>query len=266
MDWDEGPHVGGDYGPYFQSQRDDIYDAYFKRLQDAGRVYEDQGAWRFRFDRSKPVTFNDIICGPISIDYRDASNTPDMVIKRSDGSYVFHFVNVVDDIEMKMTHVIRGEDHIMNTPKHIQLFDALGVEPPSYGHIPLIMNPDGSKMSKRDTGAALGTYPNEGFLPEAVVNFLALLGWSPKDDTEIFEPAQLIDRFSLEAINRSAAKFDIRKCTLLPSMTSLNALSPSVNVLGFLWILRSSAKLSPRSNIRFQHSLKFLKRLHSSSI
>lgn len=213
MDWDEGPHVGGDYGPYFQSQRDDIYDAYFKRLQDAGRVYEDQGAWRFRFDRSKPVTFNDIICGPISIDYRDASNTPDMVIKRSDGSYVFHFVNVVDDIEMKMTHVIRGEDHIMNTPKHIQLFDALGVEPPSYGHIPLIMNPDGSKMSKRDTGAALGTYPNEGFLPEAVVNFLALLGWSPKDDTEIFEPAQLIDRFSLEAINRSAAKFDIRKCT-----------------------------------------------------
>lgn len=213
LDWDEGPMKGGDFGPYFQSQRDDIYDAYFLKLQNAGRVYEQNGAWRFRFDRTRPVTFNDIICGPITIDYRDASNTPDMVIKRSDGSYVFHFVNVVDDIEMKMTHVIRGEDHIMNTPKHIQIFEALGVEPPIYGHIPLILNPDGSKMSKRDVGAALGTYPDEGFLPEAVMNFLALLGWSPKDDTEIFSPAQLVDRFSLEAINRSAAKFDIVKCT-----------------------------------------------------
>lgn len=213
MDWDEGPMAGGDCGPYFQSQRNHIYDAYFQKLVDAGRVYESDGAWRFRFDRTKPVTFNDIICGSISIDYRDASNTPDMVIKRSDGSYVFHFVNVVDDIEMRMTHVIRGEDHIMNTPKHIQIFEALGVTPPAYGHIPLILNPDGSKMSKRDTGAALGAYPALGFLPESVVNFLALLGWSPKDDTEIFSPAQLIDRFSLEAINRSAAKFDITKCT-----------------------------------------------------
>lgn len=213
MDWDEGPMVGGNYGPYFQSQRNDIYDTYFQKLMDAGRLYEDAGAWRFRFDRTRPVTFNDIICGPISIDYRDASNTPDMVIKRSDGSYVFHFVNVIDDIEMAMTHVIRGEDHIMNTPKHIQLFEALGATPPIYGHIPLILNPNGSKMSKRDTGAGLGSYPKDGFLPEAVMNFLALLGWSPKDDTEIFSPAQLIDRFSLEAINRSAARFDITKCT-----------------------------------------------------
>ena len=118
LDWDEGPMKGGDCGPYFQSQRNDIYDAYFKKLQDAGRVYEDEGAWRFRFDRSKPVTFHDLICGNITIDYRDASNTPDMAIRRADGSYIFHFVNVVDDIEMKMTHVIRGEDHIMNTPKH----------------------------------------------------------------------------------------------------------------------------------------------------
>lgn len=109
LDWDEGPMKGGDCGPYFQSQRNDIYDAYFKKLQDADRVYEDEGAWRFRFDRSKPVTFHDLICGNITIDYRDASNTPDMAIRRADGSYIFHFVNVVDDIEMKMTHVIRGK-------------------------------------------------------------------------------------------------------------------------------------------------------------
>ncbi len=212
LDWDEGPGIGGDYGPYFQSQRGAIYDEYFKKLQDAGRVYEDGGAWRFRFDRSKEVSFQDLICGEITIDYRNESNTPDMVVKRSDGSYVFHFVNVVDDIEMKMTHVIRGEDHIMNTPKHIQLFEALGVTPPAYGHIPLILNPDGSKMSKRDTGAAVSVYPEEGFIREGVINFLALLGWSPKDDTEIFTPAQLVDRFTLEAINRAPAKFDIVKC------------------------------------------------------
>lgn len=212
LDWDEGPGKGGDYGPYFQSERGAIYDSYFEKLQQAGRVYEDDGAWRFRFDRSSEVTFQDLICGDITIDYRNEANTPDMVIKRSDGSYVFHFVNVVDDIEMKMTHVIRGEDHIMNTPKHIQLFEALGIAPPAYGHIPLILNPDGSKMSKRDTGAAVSAYPQEGFISEGVVNFLALLGWSPKDDTEIFTPAQLVDRFSLEAINRAPAKFDIVKC------------------------------------------------------
>ena len=175
-------------------------------------MYEDEGAWRFRFDRSKPVTFHDLICGNITIDYRDASNTPDMAIRRADGSYIFHFANVVDDIEMKMTHVIRGEDHIMNTPKHIQLFEAFGVTPPVFAHMPLILNQDGSKMSKRDVGAALGTYPEEGFLPEGVMNFLALLGWSPKDDTEIFSPQELIGRFSLEAVNHSAAKFDITKC------------------------------------------------------
>ena len=212
LDWDEGPKAGGPHGPYYQSQRNDIYDAYFQKLQDAGRVYEDDGAWRFRFDRTKPVTFNDMICGEISIDYRDESNTPDMVVKRGDGSYIFHFVNVVDDIEMQMTHVIRGEDHIMNTPKHIQLFEAFGVTPPIFAHMPLILNQDGSKMSKRDTGAALGTYPEEGFLAEGVMNFLALLGWSSKDDTEIFSPKELIEKFSLEAVNRSAAKFDITKC------------------------------------------------------
>ncbi len=225
LDWDEGPMKGGDYGPYFQSQRNHIYDAYFQKLVDAGRVYEDDGAWRFRFDRSKPVTFHDLICGDITIDYRNEENTPDMAIRRADGSYIFHFVNVVDDIEMKMTHVIRGEDHIMNTPKHIQLFEAFGVTPPVFAHMPLIMNQDGSKMSKRDVGAALGTYPDDGFLAEGVMNFLALLGWSAKDDTEIFSPAELIERFTLEAVNHSAAKFDITKCRWV-NQQHIAALSP----------------------------------------
>ena len=138
-----------------------------------------------------------------------------MVIRRSDGSFVFHFVNVVDDIDMKMSHVVRGEDHLMNTPKHLQLFEALGEAPPAYAHIPLILNADGSKMSKRDQGAAVHEYGERGFLPSAVSNFIALLGWSPKDDDEIFSLAELVERFSLEGVNRSPSRFDWDKCQWL---------------------------------------------------
>jgi len=211
LDWDEGPDKGGNHGPYFQSERKDIYDKWFQKLVNAGRVYEDDGAWRFRFER-KPVTMNDLVCGEVTIDYRDESNTPDMVVKRSDGSYVFHFVNVVDDLEMEISHVIRGEDHLMNTPKHLQLIEAFGGKAPQYAHIPLILNPDGSKMSKRDAGAAVGDYPRQGFLPIAVVNFIALLGWNPKTEEEIFTLDGLVERFSLENINRAPGRFDFEKC------------------------------------------------------
>lgn len=211
LDWDEGPGVGGDAGPYFQSERRAIYDRYFETLQQAGRVYESEGAWRFRFER-KPVTMHDLVCGEVTIDYRDESNTPDMVIRRSDGSYVFHFVNVVDDLEMKITHVIRGEDHLMNTPKHLQLIEALGGVAPAYAHIPLIQNANGSKMSKRDVGAAVGDYIGSGYHPSALVNYLALLGWSSKSEEEIFTMHELTERFSLEAVNRSPARFDVEKC------------------------------------------------------
>lgn len=210
LDW-EGPGNEGDCAPYYQSQRSDIYLEWFEKLVAADRVYEDDGAWRFRFER-KPVTMNDMVCGQVTIDYTDESNTPDMVVRRSDGSFVFHFVNVVDDLTMGITHAIRGEDHLMNTPKHLQLFEAFGATPPQYAHIPLILNGDGSKMSKRDEGAALGDYPKQGFLPEAVVNFLALLGWSPKDESEIFSTDELIQKFSLDAVNRAPARFDSDKC------------------------------------------------------
>ena len=211
LDWDEGPEKGGNYGPYYQSQRKEIYDVWFAKLVAAGRVYEDGGAWRFRFER-KQVRVQDLVCGEVIIDYRDESNTPDMVVKRSDGSYVFHFVNVVDDLEMEITHVIRGEDHLMNTPKHLQLIEAFGGTAPQYAHIPLILNPDGSKMSKRDEGSAVGDYPRQGFLPAAVVNFIALLGWNSKTTQEIFSLVELADIFTLDHVNRSPARFDIEKC------------------------------------------------------
>ena len=228
LDWDEGPRpdgtTSGEYGPYYQSQRQESYGKWFQKLLDTDRVYEDEGAWRFKFER-KPITMQDIICGEVTIDYREESNTPDMVVRRSDGSYVFHFVNVVDDLEMKITHAIRGEDHLMNTPKHLQLFEAFGVEPPQYGHIPLILNMDGSKMGKRDQGASVDGYMKDGFLPEAVFNFLALLGWSPKDESEIFSTTEIIDRFSLEGVNRSPSKFDAEKCAWI-NQQHLMALSP----------------------------------------
>lgn len=211
MDIDEGPNEGGDFGPYNQSERNEIYEKWFQKLVDADRVYEDDGAWRFRFER-KLMTMNDMVCGEVTIDYKDESINPDMVVKRSNGGFVFHFVNVVDDIEMGMTHVIRGEDHLMNTPKHLQLFDALGVEPPKYAHIPLILNPDGTKMSKRDQGAALGEYSGNGYVAAAVNNFIALLGWSPKGEQEIFSMAEIVEKFDLDAVNRAPAKFDIEKC------------------------------------------------------
>jgi glutamyl-tRNA synthetase len=138
-----------------------------------------------------------------------------MTIRRPDGSWIFHFVNVIDDIEMKITHVIRGEDHLSNTPKHIELYRALGAEPPRFAHIPLILNQDGSKMSKRDAGSSLNTYIEDGFLPEAVCNYLCLLGWSPKDNREKIALEEVVRLFELEKIHRKNASFDLAKCTWL---------------------------------------------------
>ncbi|MBE7498159.1 MAG: glutamate--tRNA ligase [Verrucomicrobiaceae bacterium] len=209
LDWDEGPEIGGPCGPYFQSQRKDIYDAYLKRLEDAGRVYtEENGAVRFKFSRTA-ITVHDLVCGDVTF---APTEEPDMTVRRPDGSYIFHFVNVVDDIEMRMTHVFRGEDHLSNTWKHIDLFHAFGATPPIYAHIPLILNPDGTKMSKRDEGSAIEhSYMNAGYLPDAVFNYLCLLGWTPKTEAEKLSRAELTALFDAEAIHSSNAKFDLKK-------------------------------------------------------
>jgi len=211
INWDEGPHVGGTFGPYFQSQRTDIYERHLKQLRDGGHIFEDQGALRFRSAREH-VLVNDLVCGKIDFDLTNPGTHPDMTIRRPDGSWIFHFVNVIDDIEMKITHVIRGEDHLSNTPKHIEIFRALGVEPPNYAHIPLILNRDGSKMSKRDEGAAVASYIEQGYASEAVRNYLCLLGWSPKDNREKIDIEEVVKLFELEKINRRNAAFDLDKC------------------------------------------------------
>ena len=207
LNWDEGPHVAGEFGPYLQSERTELYERYQKKLQDAGHIFEDQGALRFRSPREH-VIVDDIVCGRIDFDLSNPATHHDMTIRRPDGSWIFHFVNVVDDLEMKITHVIRGEDHLSNTPKHIELIRALGATPPHYAHIPLILNRDGTKMSKRDAGARVEYYIQRGFLPAAVRNYLCLLGWSPKDNREKLDIDEIIRLFELKNIGRSSATFD----------------------------------------------------------
>jgi glutamyl-tRNA synthetase len=207
LNWDEGPHVGGEFGPYLQSERTELYERYLKKLQDAGHIYEDQGALRFRSPREH-VIVDDIVCGRIDFDLSNPATHPDMTIRRPDGSWIFHFVNVIDDLEMKISHVIRGEDHLSNTPKHIELIRALGATPPQYAQIPLILNRDGTKMSKRDAGARLEYYIQRGYLPAAVRNYLCLLGWSPKDNREKLDIDEIIRIFDLKNIGRSSATFD----------------------------------------------------------
>ena len=207
LNWDEGPHAGGDFGPYFQSERTPIYERYLKQLQDAGHIFDDAGALRFRSPREH-VVVDDLVCGKIDFDLSNEQTHPDMTIRRPDGSWIFHFVNVIDDLEMKISHVIRGEDHLSNTPKHIELFRALGATPPHYAHIPLILNKDSSKMSKRDEGARVEYYIKRGYLPAAVRNYLCLLGWSPKDNREKIDIDEIVRIFDLKNVGRSSATFD----------------------------------------------------------
>jgi glutamyl-tRNA synthetase len=218
LDWDEGPLTGdatgpsqGDRGPYFQSQRKENYQRRVEALLSRDLAYEHEGAIKFKMTR-EPVTIPDLVVGEVVRKLTDREEAdPDFVILRSDGQPVFHLTNVVDDLEMGITHVIRGEDHLSNTARHIALFRAFGVPPPNYAHIPLILNADGTKMSKRDTGASLPNYLEEGFLPEAVVNFLCLLGWSPKENREKLTLAETIERFDLPQILRHNARFDHEK-------------------------------------------------------
>ncbi len=225
MDWDEGPGKGGDFGPYRQSERDHVYQEYLAKLKDAGRTYEKDGAIWFKllgersevFDEHRKKTVTKVAAAPAIIDDLirgrvERVEDEDFVIVRSDGSPVFHFVNVVDDIAMQITHVIRGEDHLSNTSKHVELFKAFGVTPPKFAHIPLILKSDGpGKMSKRDRGALIEEYQNRGFLPEAVVNFLCLLGWNPGDDREKMPIEEIVRLFDLPGVNQSNARFDEKK-------------------------------------------------------
>ncbi|NBB81181.1 MAG: glutamate--tRNA ligase, partial [Verrucomicrobia bacterium] len=161
--------------------------------------------------KTKPVVIDDAVRGRV-----ERAEERDFVIVRKDGSPAFHFVNVVDDIAMQITHVIRGEDHLSNTSKHVELFNAFGVEPPKFAHIPLILKEQGpGKMSKRDKGALIEEYESRGFLAAAVRNYIALLGWNPKDEREKLDIGEIIELFDFPGINRGNSRFDERKLSAL---------------------------------------------------
>ena len=207
IDWDEGPEVGGPHAPYFQSQRLDRYRAAVSDLVSRGCAYEDDGAIRFRVPEGT-TTFHDEVHGPISF---DNAHLESFVILRSDGHPTYHLSVVVDDIDMGITHVVRGDDHISNTPKHVLLFEAFGATPPRFAHVPLIMGADKKRLSKRHGATSVLEYERQGYLPDALFNFLALLGWGTGTDDELLSRDELVQRFTLDGISGGNAVFNTDK-------------------------------------------------------
>lgn len=251
LDWDEGPGVGGDYGPYFQTERLELYREYAQKLVDKGRAYEcfctpeeleeqrriqreqkldmhydgrclkltEAEKEAFRAEGRKPVLrflsikegeleFPDIVRGSVKF---PNSQVDDFVIIKSDGVPTYNFAVVIDDALMEITHVIRGEDHIPNTPKQIQLYEALGFAVPEFAHIPMILGSDKTRLSKRHGATSVTQFEEEGYLPDAMVNYLALLGWGYDDSSTLFTREELIEKFSLERVSKNAAVFDFQK-------------------------------------------------------
>lgn len=252
IDWDEGIDRPGEYGPYRQSERLNIYKEYAQKLIDEDKAYycfcsneqierdkevtkaelgipqysgrcrnltpqqvEDyrrQGikpVLRFVVPRNKVIVFNDLVKGRVEVNSDTLGG--DMVILKSDGMPTYNFAVVVDDAAMNITHIIRGDDHLANTPKQLLLYEALGFEPPIFVHTPMILGPDKAKLSKRHGDNFIGQYREKGYLPEAMFNFLALLGWSPGGQEEILSKEEIIENFSLDGISKAPAVFDINK-------------------------------------------------------
>ena len=199
LHWDEGP--------YFQSKRLDLYRETAERLVSGGHAYLDEGAIRFRVPEGR-VTYEDAVFGEISVESDTIEN---FVLLRSDKHPTYHLSVVVDDIDMRISHVIRGADHISNTPKQILLYRALGASLPVFAHLPLILGPDKTRLSKRHGATSVSAYQEEGILPEAMRNFLALLGWAPGNDQEMFDDEGLIQAFSLQGISKANAVFNPEK-------------------------------------------------------
>ncbi|MDD2212061.1 MAG: glutamate--tRNA ligase [Clostridia bacterium] len=258
MNWDEGSDIGGPYGPYRQMERLDIYREYTQKLLDRGEAYycycseeelekerqealaqggnpkysgkcrllsaEDRQKYeaegrkpvvRFRVPEEQEIVINDLVRGQVVFQSEEVG---DFVIVKSDGIPTYNYAVVIDDALMKISHVIRAEEHLSNTPRQILLYEALGFEKPQFAHISLILGKDRSKMSKRHGATSVVQYKEEGYLPEAVVNFLALLGWAPEGEEEIFSLEELIKEFSLERVAKNPAVFDIEKLRWINGM------------------------------------------------
>ena len=200
LDWDEGP--------LSQWERRERHSQAVERLLASGQAYEDEGAVRFRVPGEGELGFDDAVLGRITTPY---SAIKDFVIRRSDGSPLYNLAVSVDDRDMGITHVVRGQDHVSNTPRQIMLLRALEAEPPTYAHIPLLHGPDGKKLSKRHGAASVQELRDAGYLPEAVRNYVSLLGWGYDESTTFMTTDELIERFSLERVSKNPAVFDEQK-------------------------------------------------------
>ncbi|MBD0282044.1 MAG: glutamate--tRNA ligase [Thermoleophilaceae bacterium] len=200
LDWDEGP--------YSQWERRDRHGEVVERLVDGGHAYEDEGAVRLRVPDAGETVIHDAIRGDIAFPH---SAIKDFVIRRSDGSPLYNLAVAVDDLDMGITHVVRGDDHISNTPRQVMILRALSEEPPAYAHLPLLHGPDGKKLSKRHGAASVQDLREAGYLPEAVRNYIALLGWGYDESTTFFTTEELIERFDLSRVSKNPAVFDEQK-------------------------------------------------------
>ena len=216
LDWDEGPDKGGDFGPYRQSERMHLYKKYAQQLLDEGKAYEKDGAVFFKVVPGKELRFRDEVYGNLDFKSENASvnqdgTIKDIVIMKRDGMPTYNYAVVIDDYTMGINMVIRGEDHIINTPKQLLIYDALGFEAPGFAHLPMILGKDKKKLSKRQGATSVFEYNDMGYLPDGVFNFLALLGWSPKNGQEIFSREEAVEMFDISAVTRKAAVLDMDK-------------------------------------------------------
>ncbi|MGB2661839.1 MAG: glutamate--tRNA ligase [Candidatus Omnitrophota bacterium] len=200
LDWDGEP--------VHQSNRFDLYREKAEKILDEGKAYKEGDAIIFKVEKGKTVELDDLIHGKITF---NTDEIKDQVMIKSDGSPAYNFCCVVDDADLKITHIIRGDDHISNTPKQILFYEAMGITPPKFAHMPLMMGADGAKLSKRHGGVSVEEYKKEGFFPEALANYLLLLGWSPGEDREIISLEEAVKIFDIADMKDVQAKFDVQK-------------------------------------------------------
>jgi glutamyl-tRNA synthetase len=207
LDWDGGVT--------FQMDRLEHAQEVARRLVEEGKAYEDEGAIRFRMPDEGITAWDDVVLGRVEV---PSEKLEDVVLVRGDGRPTYNFVSPLEDMLDGITHVIRGQDHVSNTPKQLRILEAIGAELPVYAHVPLLNGPDGRKLSKRHGAVTVEDFRAQGYIPEALVNFLALLGWSYDDHTEIMSRDELVERFTLDRVGTSAATFDYKKLAWLNGM------------------------------------------------
>lgn len=246
LDWDEGPDKGGEYGPYRQSERMHLYRKYADQLLNEGKAYEQDGALFFKVVPGKKIHFRDEVYGNLDFLSENASvnqdgTIKDIVIIKRDGMPTYNYAVVIDDYTMGINMVIRGEDHIINTPKQLLIYDALGFEAPGFAHLPMILGKDKKKLSKRQGATSVFEYNDMGYLPDGVFNFLALLGWSPKNGQEIFTREEAVEIFDINSVTRKAAVLDMDKLNhinqeqmkIMDPMKLLSIIRPFWEDMGF---------------------------------